>query len=355
MKSKFILIGYGWRADFYQRIARELPEQFELSCAVLRTQERAYHVSESYGIQATTNLEQALATNPDYAVLCVPRSIAKNYLETLMKQNVPVLCETPPAQNPMELVELWETFSRLGGKIQVAEQYFLQPLYSAMLDIIGNGIIGDVSNMTLSALHGYHAISIFRKMLGVGFENCLISGRQFRFPVISNNSRNGYDSNGTFVFADRDLATLQFAGGKVAFFDFAGEQYFSRIRTRRLNIQGLRGEINDMTVRFLNNQNDCIQQELYRIDEGIYNNNGLWHQGIQFGDKFAYENPFPNARFNDDEIAVAECMRLMKKYVDGGTEFYPLREALQDTYLSFMIEDAISGGKPIQTETQSWG
>ena len=71
-------------------------------------------------------------------------------------------------------------------------------------------------------------------------------------------------------------------------------------------------------------------------------------------DKLVYENPFPNARFNDDEIAVAECMQLMKNYVDGGAELYPLREALQDTYLSFMIEDAISDGKPIQTETQVW-
>ena len=109
-----------------------------------------------------------------------------------------------------------------------------------------------------------------------------------------------------------------------------------------------------MTVRFLNNQNDSIQQDLYRVDEGMYNNNGLWHRGIQFMDKLVYENPFPNARFNDDEIAVAECMQLMKNYVDGGAELYPLREALQDTYLSFMIEDAISDGKPIQTETQVW-
>ena len=44
----------------------------------------------------------------------------------------------------------------------------------------------------------------------------------------------------------------------------------------------------------------------------------------------------------------------MKNYVETGTEFYSLREALQDTYLSFMLEQAIETGDTIKTETQSW-
>ncbi len=41
MKAKFIVIGYGWRADFFYRIAKMLPERFEICAGVLRTKERS--------------------------------------------------------------------------------------------------------------------------------------------------------------------------------------------------------------------------------------------------------------------------------------------------------------------------
>jgi len=58
---------------------------------------------------------------------------------------------------------------------------------------------------------------------------------------------------------------------------------------------------------------------------------------------------------NDDEIAVASCLACMKNFTENGTEFYSLREALQDTYLSFMLEQAIESEKTVKTETQPWG
>ena len=73
-----------------------------------------------------------------------------------------------------------------------------------------------------------------------------------------------------------------------------------------------------------------------------------------FLDKQVYQNPYYPARMNDDEIAVASCLSHMKTFVESGTEFYSLREALQDTYLSFMLEQAIETGETIKTETQSW-
>lgn len=53
---------------------------------------------------------------------------------------------------------------------------------------------------------------------------------------------------------------------------------------------------------------------------------------------------------NDDEIAVASCLEKMKVYVETGKDFYSLKEAAQDTYLSFMIEKAIGSGEEIVTE-----
>lgn len=354
MKARYIVIGYGWRADFFYRLAKMVPDHFEIAAGVLRTEERAAQVAAENNVFATADLDEALKTNPDYAVLCVPRAIVKDYLVRLMERNIPVLCETPPAKDIPELEELWRAKEKYNGKVQVVEQYFLQPLYAGLLDIVGHGYLGEVSNVSLSCLHGYHAVSMFRKLLGISFENCKIQGQKFWFDVTATNSRKGFDYSGTVVKKDRDVSTMVFENGKVAFMDFSGEQYFSPIRTRRLNIQGVRGEINDMTVRFLNQENITVTQEIRRNDVGVYNNKEWAHKELLFMDRVIYRNPYYPARLNDDEIAVASCLTRMKEYVETGKDFYPLKEAMQDTYLSFVMAKAIETGETLETETQIW-
>lgn len=353
-KIRFLMIGYGWRADFFYRIAKELPERFEICAAVLRTAKRAAEVGEQRGVFATDSLALGLAQKPDFAVLCVPRSVVGDYLKRLVEADVAVLCETPPGQSVEELNELWEIAGKGNGRIQVAEQYFMQPLYAALLQMVNSGIIGEVSTISLSALHGYHAVSIFRKILGTGFSPCKITGKRFSYPVTATDSRQGIDTSGKIRQMNRDVVTFEFEQGKTAFFDFSGEQYHSLIRTRRLNIQGVRGEINDMTVRWLDERNEAYCAELYRIDDGRYNNNGWSHRGIQFNGGFVYRNPFYGARLNDDEIAVASCLKGMSEYVSAGKAFYPLQEALWDTYLALLMEEAVSTGETVAAKKQGF-
>lgn len=353
-KARYLVIGYGWRTDFFYRIAQLCPERFEVCAGVLRTRERAAQVSEEKHIYATEDLEKALETKPDFAVLCVPKAIGGEYLLRLMERGVPVLKETPPASSLEEMTALWEAKEKYGGRVQVAEQYFLQPYYAAVLQIIGQGYLGEVSNISLSAVHDYHAVSVFRKVLGVGFENCVLEGREFRFPVTQTNGRQGFVYDGTVKLAERKWGYMQFDSGKTAFLDFSGEQYHSLIRARRWNVQGKRGEINDMVVRFLTKENLPVEQKLRRLDMGINNNKEWALKRILFLDKSVYENPFYPARLNDDEIAVAACLWKMKEYVDTGVEFYPLEEALQDAYLGLMMDQAIASGEKVRTRTQKW-
>lgn len=354
MRARFMVIGYGWRADFFYRIARMLPERFEICAGVLRTKERAAQVAQREHVYATEDLEEALRQKPDFAVLCVPRDIVKDYLVRLMERKVPVLCETPPGKDVGELTDLWRETERLGGRVQVVEQYFLQPYYAGVLKVIEEGYLGEVSSVMLSALHGYHAVSVYRKFLGIGYENCVIRGQRFVSPVTATNGRAGFDTSGKVIEEERDWISLSFENGKIALMDFAGEQYFSQIRARRWNVRGLRGEINDMTVRFLNKENLPVTQRMERVDVGRNNNSEWAHRCMMFLDRKIYENPFYPARMNDDEIAVASCLAAMKEYVDTGREFYPLREALQDTYLSFEMERAVACGERVCTETKEW-
>ena len=58
------------------------------------------------------------------------------------------------------------------------------------------------------------------------------------------------------------------------------------IRARRWNIQGVKGEINDMTVRYLTEENLPVVQEISRFDVGVNNNSEWAHRGIMFLDQY---------------------------------------------------------------------
>ena len=354
VKTRFTIVGYGWRAQFYLRAARMIPQEFEVTSIVTRSGERAAQIRKETGIPAVRSLEEALGDQPDFVLLCVTRAVMKDWIVRLMEQKIPVLCETPPGKDVDELNELWKEKVRLGGNVQVTEQYFLQPYYAAMIRLARSGLLGDISNMNMSAIHGYHAVSIFRKVLGVGFENCEILGRRFRFPVTETRDRGGWHYGGRMLCPDRDRVDLVFESGRTAFFDFSQEQYFSPIRSRTWNVQGSRGEIRDMDVYWLNEKNQVIREHMRREDDGVYNIDGWSHLWITLSGERIYENPFPQARLNDDELAVADVLRHMGRSVREGVDFYPLSEGLQDAYLDFCMEEALRTGNAVRTEAQSW-
>lgn len=354
MKTKIMIIGFGWRAQFYVRAVQALANEFEICAVVSRTEEKAEKIKNETGFFSTTSLEDALHQKPDFALLCVPRSDMVSWICKMMERGIPVLCETPPGKDIKELNELWKEKERLEGKVQVTEQYFLQPYYSAVQNIIEAGTLGEVSNVNMSAIHGYHAISIFRKFLHLTCENCRISGKMFHFPVMKTRDREGWHQTGEMLTGNRMRVDFCFDNGKTAFLDFEDEQYFSPIRSRTWNVQGERGEIWNTRVCYMNEENRPIVEEMHREDDGVYNIDGWSHLHISFQGKYVYENPFPGVRLNDDELAVADVLMHMKKYVETGEDFYPLKEGLQDAYLNFCMEEALETGKTIVTEKQSW-
>ncbi len=355
-RIRFGLIGSGWRAEFYIRIAQAVQDVFELTAVVVRDEKKGRDFAERMKVKVVNTLEELQRTEPEYVVLAVKRGIISEYLPKLFEKGIPVLCETPPGEKVEALESVWKNYKRFNGRIQVAEQYFAQPLYAAWYQAIVDGKLGEVQNINISALHGYHGVSIIRRFLQAGWGNCRIYGKRFWFDVTETYGREGMAFDGKVFKCSRDRLTLEFENGKVAYFDFSDPaQYHSFIRTRQLTVQGIRGEIDDMTIRYLTDENVPVTQELNRIDLGVYNNQEWSHFGIMLGEEFLYKTPFPNARLNDDEIAVATCMLKMKEYLDTGTDFYSLQDALQDMYFSLKMEEAL--GEPnreVRTESRIW-
>ena len=136
MKCKVLLIGCGWRSQIYRRAIDNLSNDFELTGILMRSDERAKEIEAQTGIRSTGCFDTAMSWNPDFAILCISKPATKEWLFRLMKHGIPVLCETPPGIDVKELNEVWAENVRLNGKVQVAEQYFLQPYYSAVQSII---------------------------------------------------------------------------------------------------------------------------------------------------------------------------------------------------------------------------
>ena len=351
---KFGIVGGGWRTEFFLRIARELPEVFEVTGMFVRKQERAEELTKQFGVQTYSTLGELLGTGPDFLITSLSWSSNPVFLRELADRGIPVLSETPPAPTHADLVALTDLI-KTGAKIQVAEQYSFQPEHAARIAIARSGKLGDVFQAQLSVCHGYHGISLLRRLLDIGFEGAKISARRVPETVVGGPDRNGRPpKEETIQHQSQLIAHLDF-GDKHAIFDFVGSMYHSYIRTHRTLVRGTRGEINNREVRYLADFQTPIHYELRRVDMGQTGNlDGYFHQGVLAGEQWAYRNPFPFARLMDDEIAIAACMVGMSEYVQGGPDIYSLAEACQDHYLSILMEESADSGQELVASTQPW-
>lgn len=357
-KIRFGIIGGGWRSTFFVTAARQMPETFGVTGVLMRDPAKAKAFSIAHDVKTFLSFDQFAAAAPDFVVVSLPRSVSMDYLRLLIKMGIPVLCETPPAWDVDSLRQLWELSLLHHAKIQVAEQYFARPMIAAKLKAVQQGIIGEPCYANLSVCHGYHGINLIRRFLGVGFENAVISGQSFSMPTTQTCSRAGEYAPDEYVEtqAKRDIATLAFQNGKVGLYDFSGEQYRSFIRCNSLRVLGDKGQIQDDTAYYLVPDGSPAISSFTRMDQGINDHiDGFCLRSVSLGEREYYKNPFIPARLGDDELAVAYCLYQMAMWLQGKEPpFYPLEEALQDTYLAICLEKALESKAPVETTPQPW-
>ena len=350
----FALVGGAWRAEFYLRIARELPERFSVCGIVTRSESSGRALETAWGVPTFRSLNALLdVCRPSFVVVSVPWQAAPEVTKELTVRGIPVLTETPPAPDVAGLVDLWSLVSA-GARIQVAEQYQFQPLHAARLALIRSGRLGVVNEAFLSVCHGYHAMSLIRQVLDVGFSNAKIRADRWVSPIVGGPGREGGPEAEVIQESPRVVAGLDFSG-KVGHYDFSDDQYFSWIRSLGFVARGDRGELRDETLRYLKDFRTPVVLDLKRQQTGANGNlEGHHLRGILAGDEWIYTNPQAPGRLSDDEIAVATCLDRMAVYVKTGVEFSSFADAAQDHYLSLMIEKAWKTGETVVTETQPW-
>ncbi|MFS1512074.1 Gfo/Idh/MocA family protein [Chengkuizengella sp. SCS-71B] len=353
-RIKFSLIGGGFRAQFYLRIAQALPDQFIVSGMVVRDEIKGRQLEVQWNVVTYRSIDELLQNeNPDFAVLCVSRMASPSYLFDLANREIPVLAETPPAPDFDGLLALTDLMER-GAKIQVAEQYVFQPMHAAYLKVVESRRLGDVNEATVSVSHAYHGMSLIRKMLGIGCEEAQIQAMRFQSPWVSGPNRKGIPEAEKIVMSRRDIAWIRF-GDKLGIYDFTKDQHRSWIRSNSISLRGVRGEIFDQRLNVLEDYKTPLYLDFKRINKGEEGNlEGYFLEGILAGERWVYKNPFAPARLFDDEIAIADCLIKMADYISGGPSFYSLSEAAQDHYLGLLVEKAIETESIVTSENQPW-
>jgi predicted dehydrogenase len=354
MPLSFGIIGSGWRAEFFLRIARDLPEQFPLAGIVVRNPDKRADLAKRWQAPTFSNLDELLVEKrPDFMVTSVSATANLELIETLSERGLPVLSETPIGRDPKELYRVVD-LERAGARIQVAEQYIFQPLHAARLALIETGRLGTVYEADVSIAHGYHGISLLRRFLQTGLRLPKIVARRFTSRIVAGPHRARVPTEHKIVDSVRTIAQLDY-GDRLGVFDFTGDQYHSWIRSPRLMVRGEEGEINQTTVRLLQRFDTPFQFELVRRDTGQAGNlEGYSHRTISGGGEVLYRNPFPAMRWNDDEIAVATSLSRMATYVTTGQPAYSVAQACHDCYLDQLIVEAAASGREVIAEPQPW-
>ena len=350
-KVKIAVIGAGWRAQFYLRLAVAMPEQFEVVGWVTRQERDEFLAVPRYG--SVADLLSNVA--PDFAITAVSWDADPELVIELVQAGIPVLSETPPAADEAGLRALWEAVGN-SDFVQVAEQYPLLPMHAARLAVVDSGVIGEVGSVQVSSTHGYHAVALMRAFLGADFEPVTVSAKSFVAPLADPLDRAGWKKDQAAKPAATVIATIDFADGKSGVYDFTDNQWHNQLRHRRLLVRGSLGEVMDDKVTRLIAPDAITTSELQRYQQGHdLNLDGHDTEHVSFDGQVVYRNPFVGLRLMDEEIAIASLMVQMSNWVSGnGSAPYPLAQACQDHLVALAIDKSIETGAPVETTKGPW-
>ncbi|MCR5825331.1 MAG: Gfo/Idh/MocA family oxidoreductase, partial [Oscillospiraceae bacterium] len=154
----YLVVGAGYRAAFYGRIARRYPALFR-AVYLCRSEEKAALMRARTGAEAVTSVAAAEATRPDFVVVAVNKASIAAVTLDWARRGWPVLAETPAGATAADLALLREEYGR-GARIAVSEQYCRYPIIAAGLRAVCAGRLGETQTAYLSLCHDYHAASL---------------------------------------------------------------------------------------------------------------------------------------------------------------------------------------------------
>lgn len=151
--TRFGIVGGGWWAEMYLRIAASLT-QFEVTGMVVRREEAGRVLEDQWGVRTFRTVEDMTTalSGSDllFIVIAVPQPANAAMLQAVVESGVPALGQTPSGWTLEECIELHESVTLAGKRVQIAEQYHMQPIHQARLALISSGALGEITQAQVS-------------------------------------------------------------------------------------------------------------------------------------------------------------------------------------------------------------
>lgn len=343
--TSFVVVGSGWRAEMFWRLAAGLPD-VECLGAVVRT-------PRELPVPTFASLDEV---RPDFVVTAVPWGPNPDVIEAAVERGLPVLSETPPAPDRAGLEQLWATVGAT-GLVQVAEQYLLVPAHAARLAAVRAGLIGTPTQVQVSSTHQYHAVSMIRGFLGgTGRGPVTVRATRTTAPLVDPLVRDAWSDDPEPKPATTVIATLDFGDGRSGLYDFTDNQWHNQLRYRRILVRGTHGELRDDEVVRLAEPRTIIRTPLVRRQTGYdLDLDGFETDHITLGERVLFRNPYIGRRWNDEEIAIASQLQAMAAWVRGdGPPPYPLADGAHDHLIALAIDEAADTDRTVTTAAAPW-
>jgi predicted dehydrogenase len=351
---RFAVVGRGWRAEHYLRIASRVPSRFTCTGVVTRDEQAGRELEDRWNLDTYRDIDAMLArTAPDVVVTSVAPSANPAVVSHLVGKGARVLSETPPAGTSQELRELWTLVGRQ-DRVQVAEQHPFLPRIAAVREILRSGRIGVATSAAVSWTHDYHGVAILRSVLGANGPTARVHAVSHDGPMMSGPERTGWTRS--VETATRHLSAIIDFGEVTGTYDFSDGQWFNPLRPRSLVVRASRGAVTDGdVVRNLGGMDvGCSTIERRNLGEDG-NLEGFDLESIAHEGTIIYRNPFRGARLSDEEIAIASCLEATGRWAaEEGPAPYPLADACQDQAIALAMHRAVEEGTPVLVAPQPW-
>lgn len=289
---RFVLLGSGYRARYYVRLAQSHRDEFSLASMYTHDIHRASAL-RSEGLPAVASLNVALGVPHDLVVVASgPKGLVAT-LRELSSRGEKIVVET----SFLTLTE--EEKARLSGiDALVMEQYPQSDVFRWAREKLP--LIGEADQLTLSGLHNHHAVAVARFLLGTGEAPLeVLASQSFSSSCVKTGSRDGVCTSGEAEEYVRriDLCKL---GDKLFVYDQSGNQYHSSLFGLSFQLRGRKGTLTESGVTYLSGETN-----------------------LPVTDRFLGETRVTVA---SDEKAI----RSMLEAYAAGTNLYPLSEGLLD-------------------------
>lgn len=353
--TRIAIIGDGWRTRFFCRVAAAVPDQLKVELVVGKHDDNIARIVRDYGVEVTKDQADIAKHDVDFVCAAVSWPSTPGLVEQLVAQGYKVFCETPPAPDMPRLRELWDHLGTEASNVQVGEQYYRMPGHAARLSIVRNGTIGHVNGVHVASTHLYHAVALMRDYLGVGRIPVTVTARNFPTAMMNPMRFDGWVKDPKVEELPTSIATLDFGQGRYGLYDFVDNQWWNPLLTRRVVIRGSLGEIVDDSVLRWKDGDPITSEINYRRSGRDMNLEGNDVITASFDGDVVYRNPFVGSRMSEDDLAVADHLVAMGRYVRGeGPQVYSLADGIHDHAISLAIEESAQTGEDVTVAGEGW-